>query len=164
MNVAQAPDWIKDMKSKVELDKAASLKIRAGGLSFLLQLIRQIENLTRLLSSVGNGFDARFSSFELNGAGELTCNIVVSWRRGPSEYGMSNAGLFYRPGDSKIRYQSLRRGETSLALCVPQAGREIAVTIEGQSAPLNAGEAAKAIIKLEMFDASLRRQKNRSFE
>ena len=38
MNVAQAPDWIKDMKSNYELDKLVSLRVTEEGPDFWFQL------------------------------------------------------------------------------------------------------------------------------
>ena len=151
MNVAQAPDWIKDMKSKYELDKLASLRITKEGPDFWFQLFNELESTTRSLQSIGSGYSGRTSNTSKPNEVEkrYRVDVALSGRSG----GLTYTDLFYRPGDSKIRSQTKESERLAYVFCIWPKGSKIAVRLDNESAPLYAREMAEMIVKDAMSRA-----------
>lgn len=158
MNDSIKPKWVKNRESqailieakreaRTEREKAALKKIEATGPEFWRQLL--IELRVNVDALGGLGASGKVDSHFDENTHEEICRVDVV-KKGPI-IGMTYVGLFYKPGDIKIRSLAKEGEGVTYTLCVSRGCDDLRVVSSDGVEPLTAKEMAETIVE-ELFE------------
>jgi hypothetical protein len=133
------PEWIKEREA--QFSRQTSSRIERDGPSFWNDLIARLR-----VNVDGLGLlDARGSVTSTeNATGEWVCRVDLFNNRGVR--GITDTGLFYRPGDSKIRSLTNDGESLTYSFWISPKGQFAVIPSDGYS-PKTAAEVADAIVQ-----------------
>jgi hypothetical protein len=146
MSFSRIPDWIKDMRSRVEYGREVHMTIAKDGIGFWRLLLDNLREGIRSLPEIGDG--SHGSSSDNSDEFEKRFYLQAFVRgKSPAERGTASASLLYKPGDSTIRCIMLDGEQMTFSLCVSPRDPRILARLDGGSILFNEEKAAAAILK-----------------
>lgn len=154
MNDSIKPNWVKRRESQTilievkreavrEQERAALLMIEADGPDFWRQLILELRVNADAIG--GLGASGKVDSHYDESTHEEMCRIDVV-KKGPI-IGMTYAGIFYKPGDTKIRSLTKEGEAVTYTFCVLPRCAGLRVMPSDEIEPKTAREMAESIVE-----------------